>query len=138
MEIIYLETNIILDFLDENRQGSKTAQKILEIIYRKNYTIAISEDMLSTIYYISKDKNRALEFFEFIIKSEWQIVGFGVAIVQEAINFSKSSNLDFEDILQCLTAKRERAKYLITNDKKFIDCGVDTLSGKEFIEKMRE
>jgi predicted nucleic acid-binding protein len=137
MEIVYLDTNIVLDFLDNKRVGFETAQKVLEIIYRSGYTIAISEDMLSTIYYISKEKKRTLEFFEFIFESEWRVVGFGIETIQEVISFSKERNLDFEDVLQCLVAKREKAKYLITNDKKFVNCGVDILTGEEFLKKRK-
>ena len=137
MEIIYLDTNVVLDFLDENRIGSETANKVLEIIYKNHYTVAISEDMLSTIYYISKDKSRTLEFFDFIIRSEWLIISFGTQTIQDSIKFSKERGLDFEDILQCLTAKREKVKYLITNDRKFVDCGVSTLTANDFIEKFR-
>jgi len=133
-EIIYLDTNIVLDILDKQRKNHQTAFLLLEKLIYQNYTIAISEDMLSTIYYISKDKKRALEFFEFIIANNWKIVNFGINIILEAIKISKDSNSDFEDILQCLTAKNIDAKYLITNDKKFINCGISILTPDEFLE----
>jgi predicted nucleic acid-binding protein len=133
-EIIYLDTNIVLDILDKQRKNHQTAFLLLEKLIYQNYTIAISEDMLSTIYYISKDKKRALEFFEFIIANNWKIVNFGINVILEAIKISKDSNSDFEDILQCLTAKNIDAKYLITNDKKFINCGISILTPDEFLK----
>lgn len=45
----------------------------------------------------------------------------------------QEKNLDLEDLLQCLCAKENGCGYLITNDKKFCDCGVKVMSSVEFL-----
>ena len=120
---IFLDTNIIIDFLDSKRAKHKLACTLIEKLILEDYKIFMSEDMLSTIYYLIKDKNRVLNFFKDIY-SEWNIVPFGGDVIIEAIEISLKSQKDFEDILQCLTAKKYKAIFIVTNDKKFTDCGV--------------
>ena len=120
---IFLDTNVIIDFLDSKRANHKLARTLIEKLILEDYKIFMSEDMLSTIYYLIKDKNKVLNFFKDIY-SEWNIVPFGGDVITEAIEISLKSQKDFEDILQCLTAKKYKAIFIVTNDKKFTDCGV--------------
>ena len=113
---VFLDTNIILDIVDSNRINNKKAVQLWSILVRKQYTITISEDMLSTIFYINKDKRQTLNFFK-IITNRWKIVPFGQEIIREAIELSLENNLDLEDTLQCLCAKENNCNILITNDK---------------------
>ena len=94
----------------------------------------ISEDMLSTIFYINKDINQTLEFFKVITK-RWEIVPFGKEVIKNAINLSLEKNLDLEDMLQCLCAKENGCNTFITNDKKFYDCGISVYNANEFLER---
>ena len=73
---VFLDTNIILDIVDSNRINNKKAVQLWSILVRKQYTITISEDMLSIIFYINKDKRQTLNFFK-IITNRWKIVPFG-------------------------------------------------------------
>ena len=90
------------------------------------------DDLLTTIYYILKGNLKVLEFFEFILK-KWNVVGFGIDTIKNAIQFSKYHNSDLEDTLQCLCAKNNGCKILLTNDKKFINCGIKILNYDEFL-----
>ena len=91
----------------------------------------MSEDMLSTIYYINSDKEYTLMFFEKMIR-KWGIVHFGEQVIKDAIELSQKNNSDLEDTLQCLCAKANGCEALITEDKRFIDCGLKVLSYEEF------
>ena len=87
-----------------------------------------SEDMLSTIFYISKDKEKVLLFFETII-DKWSVVPYGKELISEAIIECKmTKGQDLEDTLQCLCAKKHNCTYIVTSDKGFIDCGVEVIS----------
>lgn len=119
---IFLDTNIIIDFLDEERENHQLAVNLFQHLIEEEREIYISEDMLSTIYFIIKDKQKVLNFLEDIV-DEWNIVSFGKDVVKEGINLSKKSEKDFGDILQCLSAKKFSC-VLITNDKDFVDCGI--------------
>ena len=130
---VFLDTNIILDIVDSNRINNKKAVQLWSMLERKQYTITISEDMLSTIFYINKDKRQTLNFFK-IITNRWKIVPFGKEVIREAIKLSLENNLDLEDTLQCLCAKENNCNILITNDKRFYDCEIKIISCDEFLD----
>jgi len=133
-KIIFLDTNIVLDIVNPQRINNKEAIRLWNMLIVKKYTIMVSEDMLSTIFYINKDKKQTLEFFQLILK-RWQIVPFRKDVIKNAIDLSLEKNLDLEDILQCLCAKENGCKVLITNDKKFCDCGLSVYTTEEFLIK---
>ncbi len=122
MNRVFLDTNILIDFLNEKRENHLLAVEMLVKFIEDDYEIYISEDMLSTIYYLVKDKQKVLKFFYDII-DEWNIVSFDRDVILEAIEFSLNKNKDFEDVLECFTAKKYDC-VLITNDKSFVNCGI--------------
>jgi len=129
---VFLDTNIILDFLDQKRVLHAQAEALFLKIITEEYLVVISEDMLSTIYYIHKNKLNALDFFETIIE-EWEIVPYGKDVITQAIQICQKTGKDLEDTLQCLSAKAHNCLYIITNDKGFVDCGVEVLNYDTFL-----
>ena len=135
---IFFDTNIVLDLIDTNRLGHSYAVKLWEDSIILDYEVFVSEDMLSTIFYVNKNnKKNTLEFLQLILK-RWQIVSFGEAVMKNAIILSLEKNLDLEDVLQCLCAKENDCKAFITNDAKFHNCGLDIYTVKEFLKYMKE
>ena len=131
---VFLDANIILDILGINREKHNEAKKLWKILTMQNYKICISEDILTNVYYISKEKVEVLKFFK-VIQNRWYIVPFGKSVIDNAIKLSLENNLDLEDTLQCLCAKDNGCKILITNDKKFYECGIEIMSCEEFLNR---
>ena len=131
---VFLDTNVILDIIGAHRVAHEDAKKIWKMLVHEGTEIVVSEDMLSTIYYINEDKRYALEFFRHIQK-KWDVVSFGKSVIEDAITLALEKDLDFEDVLPCLCAKEHACDMLITNDKKFYDCGLEILNTKAFINK---
>lgn len=131
---VFFDTNVILDIIDSSRQSHKYALGVWEKSVTEGFDIVISEDMLSTIFYINEDKQYALEFFKFI-QNKWHIVSFGKKVIETAIKLSLKKGLDLEDSLQCLCAKENSCDLFITNDKKFYDCGIKIVSTEEFLNQ---
>ena len=131
---IYFDTNIVLDMIDPSRHNHSKSIQLLKKFGLQEYQMYISEDMLSTIYYISKDKTSTLEFFENIIFIDWSILAFGTNVIKNATQEALQKNLDLEDLLQCLCAKENGCQILITNDKKFYDCGIKIVA-YDYFEK---
>jgi predicted nucleic acid-binding protein len=127
MSKLFLDTNIILDFLDKQRVDHEKAKQLFKNIIVNEYSVVISEDMLSTIYYIHKNKAIVLAFFETIIK-EWHVVSYGEALTLEAIQLCQEHGTDLEDTLQCLCAKKHTCDFIVTSDKTFVNCGVEIVS----------
>lgn len=129
---VFLDINIIVDFIEPARARNKSAIQLFELLISNSYQIYISEDMLSTIFYIVKDKSLVLRFFK-VIQDKWHIVGFGGAVIRQAIDLSLEKSLDFEDTLQCLCAKENSCAVFITNDTGFCDCGLRVLDVDDFL-----
>jgi len=128
MKKIFLDTNIVLDFLDKKRPLHLQSKELISMLTIEDYDIYISEDMLSTIFYISKDKEKVLLFFETIIK-KWSVVPYGVALISEAVERCKENKgQDLEDTLQCLCAKEHDCTYIVTSDEGFVDCGIEVVN----------
>ena len=60
MKKIFLDEYIVLDLLDSTRSSHRISKNVFEKLIDQNYTIVISEDVLTTIYYIVKNKQRFL------------------------------------------------------------------------------
>jgi len=131
---IYLDTNIVVDIIDASRANHSKAIELLEALVIHDYGICISEDMLSTVYYILKDKSKTLLFFKNLIFVDWNVLSFGLEIIKQATDMSLKKNLDLEDALQCLCAKENGCEALITNDKTFLDCGIKIMTIEELIK----
>jgi len=132
---VFLDTNIVADLIHSSRPNHVLSLKLLKYLVLNNYKICISEDMITTLYYILKDKVSTLGFLKNVVFRDWTILIFGESVLQEAVKVSLSKNLDLEDILQCLCAKENRCEVLITNDKKFYDCGLSVCTTEEFLKK---
>jgi len=133
MKRVFLDTNILIDLLNEKREKNYLAKKLIEKLINEDYEIFISEDMLSTVYYVVKNQKKVLNFYKDIVYDKyWHIVPFEKEVIEEAIEFSLKNDNDFEDLLQCFTAKKYNA-ILITEDKKFVDCGIKVLGYEEFL-----
>ena len=133
MSKIFLDTNIILDIIDAQRPNNKKIHLLLEHLILNDIDIVISEDMLSTIFYIQKDKQLVLKFLHSIQK-RWIISSFGKSVIKKAIELSLEKNLDLEDTLQCLCAKENGCEALITNDNKFYNCGISIYTIEVFLK----
>ena len=131
MQKVFLDTNIVLDFLDKKRVNHQKAKDLISKLIMKDSQIFISEDMLSTIFYISKDKEKVLLFFEMIM-NKWLVVPYGKELILRAIlECQENKGQDLEDTLQCLCAKEHNCEYIVTSDKGFVDCGVEVLGYEE-------
>jgi predicted nucleic acid-binding protein len=135
MNKIFLDTNIIADLIHVSRPNHSQSLELLKYLLLKNYKICISEDIITTLYYILKDKKTTLGFLENVVFIDWTILIFGKSVLKEAVKVSLEKNLDLEDVLQCLCAKENGCDILITNDKNFYDCGVSVYTTEEFLKE---
>ena len=131
---VYFDANIVLNIIDSNRKEHLTAKRMWKNLILEKCIIIISEDILTNVFYISKNKTEALNFFKFI-QYKWQIVPFGKDVIKNSIDLALEKKLDLEDTLQCLCAKENGCEILITNDKKFYNCGISICTIEEFLKE---
>lgn len=129
---VFLDTNVIIDILNSQRVNHKNATKLLEQLILNDISVVISEDMLSTIFYIVKDKKKTLEFFLVVIE-DWIVSPYGKETIKKALKISLENSVDLEDTLQCLCAKENGCDALITHDNKFYNCGIEILTIEQFL-----
>jgi predicted nucleic acid-binding protein len=130
---VFLDTNIIIDFIELTRKNHKKADRLIGFLSDRDIETAISEDMITTIFYISKNKKKVSEFLKSII-GKWLIFPYGKNVISEAIGLAYNDSLDLEDALQCICARENSCDYFITSDKKFIKCVIDIVTYDEFFE----
>lgn len=131
---IFLDINVVVDFIESSREGHQKAVELIQYLIIYDYLIHISEDMLTTIYYISKNKKTALSFLKNIV-DDWRVLAFGMQVVKNGIDLSIKHDLDLEDVLQCICARENGCAVLITNDNKFYDCGLNICTVEDFLNK---
>ncbi len=130
---IFLDINVVIDFLERSRPRHGDTVELIEYLTLNNYEICISEDMLTTIYYISKEKVSVLKFLNFVTE-QWNILHFGKETIRRALAMSLENNQDLEDQLQCLCALSADCYCLITHDKTFCDCGMTIFTAEKFLK----
>jgi len=123
---IFLDTNIVLDELFNDRENSKYAKAIIDKYLSENTTFVISNLSLNTIFYIGVEKNKQWKkTFNFIKSITFNNLLFEIYYIQkkdlkEIYDFmDKNINTDFEDLQQYIGAKNSSCKAIITNDKNF-------------------
>jgi predicted nucleic acid-binding protein len=132
---IFLDTNIVLDILDDKRPFHSTAIELYQLIEENELDAYISETVLATTDYIlqkkaSKETRTGLltELIDFL-----QIVSCNNKTCRKALqsNFS-----DLEDAILYYMAVDHSLDYFISNDKrlkKFSIATLPVLSTKEFL-----
>jgi predicted nucleic acid-binding protein len=123
---VYLDANVVLDFLISDRKQHDAAIRLVAALSVSGYEVVISEDILTTVFYIAKDKEKVLEFF-LSVRQRWRIVSFGEVVVAEGLELAYRDGMDLEDTLQCLCAKKEGCALIVTEDRGFVDCGVEVM-----------
>jgi len=123
-ESVFLDTNIVADMIDAERERHIDSVRLLESLVKRQVRIVISEDMITTLFYISQDKKATLEFLLHVVYPLWSVVPYGMVLIREATDTALREKSDLEDTLQCLCAKNERCAIVITEDQGFVECGV--------------
>ena len=119
MATVFIDANIVLDFLDSARPRHTQAVQSLATLAEQGYTPVVTEDLLTTIYYVAEHKIRILEFFTYMLHN-WVIVPFGLSILEHTIaDCRQDSSIDFEDRAQGYAALRQNCHFLLTADKNF-------------------
>lgn len=119
MKKAFIDANIILDFLDAQRNRHRCAYKVFEKLIDEDYLFVVTEDILTTVYYVIKNKSAVLKFFEQVL-SEWELVSFGTELLRRSVTIClKEQSLDFEDVCQALAADKVECDIIISNDKDF-------------------
>lgn len=133
MKIIFLDTNIILDFLMKRDDFLKDAERILDMGYNQEYKLFLSSLSFSNIAYIARQRYRGNELYDLLdkVREMMDVADVDKWAVERALKLRAK---DFEDALQYYSALKINADYIITRNKKdFSFSDIKVLTPKEFI-----
>ena len=133
--VIFLDTNIIIDYLQNREPYSEHADAIFELRVGQKITIFISAQSVNDVFYIlrkdysvSDRKNMLLALCKMV-----NIIGADKAVIINALVNEDFS--DFEDCIQAECAKIAEAEYIVTrNIKDFTGSEVRAVSPEDFLE----
>lgn len=131
---IFLDTNVILDFLIQREPFFDDANKIIQVCLRNKASVFIAAHSVLNIDYIikklySKEERKALLKFALDL---FEVVDIDKNKLRNALNDDSFS--DFEDCVQFECSKQICADYIITRNKKdFVNPLIPILEPKEFL-----
>lgn len=136
MKKIFLDTDILLDFLGDRKPFSKFALEIFLGAYHKNFDIYCSGNSITTAYYIlgkltTQNQSKALVLG---LISQVNVIAVSDNILKSA--FASDFN-DVEDAVQFYSALTEKDIHCIItrNIKDYKKSTIPVFSSEEFILK---
>ena len=118
MKLIFLDTNVIIDFLADRRPFSLTAAEIFNASLSGNVKLFISSVSFNNIYYIlrqSLSHNVTIKLLEELSEMT-EIVDVTKTIIKKSL---KSEFKDFEDAIQYNCALTiNKIDFIVTRDSK--------------------
>lgn len=133
---IFIDTNIILDFLGERKPFYEPIAKIATLAEKGELTMVVSPISFATVnYFIAKFESLKIareKLRKFKIISE--ICALDEQIIEKGLN---SSMKDFEDALQYFSATESDCELIITrNGKDFKKSALPIMTAEEFIKSL--
>ena len=134
MKSIFLDTNVLIDFLADRKPFSIDAARLFDYSLKKKITIYISAVSYNNIYYIIRQSLSHAETIKMLTEiSEWTNV---IDLTKDIINKSLTSDFkDFENAIQYHCAKSiNKIDLIVTRDTKdFKISSLPILSPKEAV-----
>lgn len=133
MNKIFLDTNIILDYLLK-RDKYNDASKIFDLMENDKIECFISANSLTDIYFILRKTNVNRKELILYICYAFNIISLDEKDIINAIDTNMN---DFEDAIQYILCKKCKINYLITNNKKDFKNCIDVIifDANEYIKK---
>jgi predicted nucleic acid-binding protein len=133
---VLLDTNIIMDALQERQPFNNEAKEILLRSQNGEFSCCFTANAIADIFYLY-NKSRGLKTARSALN--FLLVKYKIISVthEDCINAMTIPIEDFEDALVAWCAKKSNVDYIITRDYKFlnVDSPVKTISPKDFLRK---
>ena len=138
MQKIFLDTNIVIDFLGERANFYQPAAKILTLADQKKIEIYTSPTSISNTYYLLSRFENTKIALEKIRKFKvlCSISIMDDEVIEKAIN---SNFKDFEDAMQYFSALASNCDLIVTrNEKDFKNALLPVLNGESYLETLKK
>jgi predicted nucleic acid-binding protein len=132
MKHIFLDTNVLIDFLADRKPFSLEAAKIFNYSFKKKVTIYVATVSYNNVYYILRQSCTHAETIKILNElQEWtEAIDVSKDVIRKAL---KSEFKDFEDAIQYNCAKTlNKIDCIVTRDTKdFKKSSIPTMTPKE-------
>jgi predicted nucleic acid-binding protein len=134
---VLLDTNVIMDALQERQPFDADAKEILRRAQDGVVTAMFTANAAADIFYLfskARDIKSARSALEFLL-NQYSVVD---VTHSDCLNALKLSNDDFEDALASVCAAKAQADYIITRDEGFLkaESPVSTIAPGELLAKL--
>lgn len=133
MKKIFLDTNIILDFLGEREGFYEASAKIMTLADKKKIQVYTSPSSISNVFYVLTRYENSKIALEKIRKFKL-LCSMSVMddeVVEKAIN---SNFKDFEDAMQYFSALASNCNIIITrNEKDFKNAMIPVMNAESYL-----
>lgn len=136
---IFLDANIILDLIDQERNAVEKTKKIVAHFIQQNDVLYTSCDIFTTVYYVASKRR---EHFKLLTDLEKllelvHVIPIDAPLIKKAIKITKDTTAnDLEDVLQYVCAKSVSCNLIVTNDKKFYQGTLPLKSVQEILSSL--
>ena len=133
---VLIDTNIIIDILEQRKSFFKDSYKVVQLGLEGNLETLMSAGAVTDVYYIInrslRDTNKTREKI-FALTNLVSVCDTTSDDINTALSLYVS---DFEDAVVSAVAKREKADLTITrNHSDFENSPIPAISPKEFLQK---
>lgn len=138
MQKIFLDTNIVIDFLGERELLYEASAKIVTLADQKKVKVFTSPTSITTVYYILSKFESSKTALEKIRKFKLlcDISIMDNEVVEKAIH---SGFKDFEDAMQYFSAIASNCELIITrNEKDFKNALIPVMNAESYLKTLRK
>lgn len=135
MRKIFLDTNVVIDYLAERQPFSEDAYRIFIQSEKEDVEICISALSFTTIYYVLRKGNEPQQLLDLLekLRSLVNVLPANNEIIKKAL---KSGFSDFEDAVQYYTALSGGSEVIITrNIKDYALSDIEVLTPAQYLSK---
>ena len=135
---IFLDTNVLLDFVQDGRPNNEIVKLLLELMNKKHQEAYVTtQSILDLVYVGSKiDYAKTMVFVNFMLK-RYNVSHIDSFCIREAL---KAGHPDFEDSAQIACAEEEECDVFLTSDNGILGRGIDSMlvmTPEQFVDRMR-
>ena len=135
--IVLLDTNVIMDALQERQPFDVEAKEILLRAQNGEYNCYFTANAATDIFYLyskARDVKSARQVMNFLLAT-YKIVS---VTHEDCVNAMSIPIEDFEDALVSACAKKAEVDYIISRDEKFLrdNSPIKVIEPKDFLKKL--
>lgn len=139
MHKVFLDTNVILDYLIVEREGHRAAQSIILLAVEEKLVCCVSPISLLNIFYLLRKQRNEQERKD-IIENLMEILEL-VPLDYDTMQIGLYAPIqDYEDGIQYISAKRAGVEFLVSSDKRFGSYKLDikVITSEDFVKNFEE